>query len=131
VLIFRAILVELNAKDSALVEDNAFVHLLAMMEINAPVMLVLKELEEMDVSTAQSAVTTLMLAPTISVSQLLDANTPLLLALLQMLAPLPLVIKLLDAKTNQRIAVMEMFVLLIIATMPLDANILLFLAINA
>jgi hypothetical protein len=79
-LTFLAILVELHVKDFALVEEIVFVLLLAMMEMLAPLILVILELEEMDVSMLPEAVAMEMLAPTISAIPSLDVHTPTSLA---------------------------------------------------
>jgi len=74
VLIFLAILVDLNAEDFALVEELVFAHLLAMITMLVPLTHVLKELEEMAVFTPQSAAMITMLAPMIFVIPQLDAD---------------------------------------------------------
>jgi uncharacterized protein YegL len=63
------------ARDSALVVEFVFAHLLATISMLALMILALKELEEMDACTAHTAAMMVMLAPMTSVIQPLDVDT--------------------------------------------------------
>jgi hypothetical protein len=126
-LIFLAILVELDAVDSALVEPPVSAQILAMTTTPVPLINVFLAKEETDAVTPKSLALTTMPAQMIPAILSLDANTPPETAMEQIPALCTVAFLLLDVKQSPELAVMEILALKIFATPIPDVNTHLFL----
>jgi hypothetical protein len=79
---------------------------------------------EFAITLKRKTVTIAMHVLLILATQLLDANTPLLFALITMLAPLKLATKLKDAFTLQKFVTITILALMTLVTRPKDASLL-------